>query len=246
MPEPAYLRILQELRARLSRGEWRVGDQLPTDEELTQLFAVSRFTVRAALDGLVADGLIKRYRRRGTFVAARPDGAATWLLTSLDDLVGNGFPTAPILLDADYGSCEPAVSGALGLDDDALCLRIRVLRRTDAGPYAHSVIHIPSALAERLPDDWRDKVEAEPFVGMVAAANAMVVHRAIQVARADTARRDIATLLDVVEGAPLLVLERTFLTRDGLALEHACIFCRPDRYRQIIEFRSTRTGGEET
>ena len=48
-------------------------------------------------------------------------------------------------------------------------------------------------------------------------------------------------MLEVIEGAPLLVLERTFLTRDGIALEHAQVHCRPDRYRQIIEFRSPPT-----
>lgn len=245
MSQPAYQRILQELRSRLARGQWRVGDQLPTDEELMQLFGVSRFTVRAALDGLVADGLIKRYRRRGTFVAARPNCAATWMLTSLDDLVGSSFPTAPILLEAGYGRCEPQTAGALGLEDNALSLCIRVLRRTEVGPYAYSLIHIPAPLADRLPEGWQDRPQREPFVSMVAAANALAVHRAIQVARADTAVGEVATVLDVVEGAPLLVLERTFLTRDGLALEHARIFCRPDRYRQIIEFRSTKGGGEE-
>lgn len=245
MAQPAYVRILLDLRSRLSQGEWRVGDQLPTDEDLMQLFGVSRFTVRAALDGLVADGLIKRYRRRGTFVAARPDGAATWMLTSLDDLVSSSFPTAPILLKVGKARCEAEAAGALRLEDNARSVCVRVLRRTEAGPYAYSLIHIPARLAERLPEGWQDRSESEPFVSMVAAANALAIHRAIQVARADTAAGEVATILDVVEGAPLLVLERTFLTRDGLALEHARIFCRPDRYRQIIEFRSTRRVEEE-
>ena len=89
-------------------GDWRVGDQIPTDEELMQQFDVSRFTVRAALDVLVADGVIKRYRRRGTFVVARPHGAGTWMLTSLDDLVLNGFPTRPIVLDDIEAKCPTA------------------------------------------------------------------------------------------------------------------------------------------
>ena len=54
MSFPAYLQILKALRAHLTSGDWRVGDQIPTDEELTQQFGVSRFTVRAALDVLVA------------------------------------------------------------------------------------------------------------------------------------------------------------------------------------------------
>jgi hypothetical protein len=75
-----------------------------------------------------------------------------------------------------------------------------------------------------------------------AGANALAVHKAIQVAQALAAAKPIARMLDLAVGAPLLLLERTFLTRDGIPLEHAQIFCRPDRYRQIIEFRSSNTG----
>jgi GntR family transcriptional regulator len=68
-----------------------------------------------------------------------------------------------------------------------------------------------------------------------------MVHRAIQVAQALAAPKPIAEMLDLAVGAPVLLLERTLLTRDGIPLEHAQVFCRPDRYRQIIEFRSTKT-----
>ena len=109
---PAYLQILHSMRTRLASGDWRVGDQIPTDEELMAHFGVSRFTVRAALDVLVADGIVKRYRRRGSFVVARPEGAGTWMLTSLDDLVLSSFPTAPIVLDAAECRCDAQIAGA--------------------------------------------------------------------------------------------------------------------------------------
>ncbi|HET6181983.1 MAG TPA: GntR family transcriptional regulator [Acetobacteraceae bacterium] len=245
MSQPAYLRILHALRARIAAGEWRVGDQIPTDEELMALFGVSRFTVRAALDVLVADGVIKRYRRRGSFVAARPDGASAWMLTSLDDLVMHGFPTEPILLDVALLPCPEPVAGVLGLDAAAPALRIRALRTADGAPYSHSVIHIPEAFTRNFPPDWESRVSTEPFVSLVANANALPVHRAIQVARAVAAEGEAAAMLQVTAGTPLLVLERTFHSRDGVVLEHAEIACRPDRYRQIIEFRSTNAATRE-
>jgi GntR family transcriptional regulator len=186
--------------------------------------------------------VIKRYRRRGTFVMARSQGAGTWMLTSLDDLVLSSFPTRPFVLDAVDAKCPAHVAGALSLDDEARALRIRVLRKADGEPYAHSIIHIPAPLARHLPADWQERLVTEPFVSLVACANALAVHKAIQVAQALAAPKPIATMLNLAIGAPLLLLERTFLTRDGIPLEHAQIFCRPDRYRQIIEFRSTDTG----
>jgi GntR family transcriptional regulator len=238
MLQPAYLRILQTLRAHIANGDWRIGDQIPTDEELMLRFDVSRFTVRAALDVLVADGIIKRYRRRGSFVVSRPQGAGTWMLMSLDDLVSNGFPTPPIVLDAVTTRCSPAVASALRLDNHGRALRIRVLRKAEGEPYSYSVIHIPATLAQKLPPDWQAHLESEPFVGLVAKANARPVYKAIQVAQAIAATEELADMLGTNIHAPLLTLERTFLAREGTALEYAQIFCRPDRYRQIIEFRS--------
>jgi GntR family transcriptional regulator len=238
---PAYLRILETLRTRIAKGDWRVGEQIPTDEELMRHFGVSRFTVRAALDVLVADGIIKRYRRRGTFLIARPQGAGTWMLTSLEDLISSGFPTPPIVLDAATVSCDVAISNVLGLEDDRRALRIRVLREVEGQPYSYSVVYIPKALARKLTPDWQAQLNSEPFVGLVAKANARPVHKAIQVAQAIAAPPEIARILGTEVRAPLLVLERTFLAREGTALEHAQIFCRPDRYRQIIEFRNNET-----
>jgi GntR family transcriptional regulator len=243
---PAYLQILSALRARLIRGDWGVGDRIPTDEELMQSFSASRFTVRAAMDVLVADGIVQRYRGRGTFVVARPEGAGTWMLTSLDDIVRSGFPSPPIVIDATEVTCDRPVARALNLADAARALRIRVIRTADALPYAYSLIHIPAQLAKALPRDWRARVGQDAFVSMVAKANAVAVFKAIQIAGAIAAPAAIARRLGVEPGAPLLRLERTFLARDGNAIEHAQIFCRPDRYRQIIEFRSSRADAAST
>jgi DNA-binding GntR family transcriptional regulator len=46
-------------------------------------------------------------------------------------------------------------------------------------------------------------------------------------------------MLDAPTDAPLLLVERTFFARDGAALEHAQVYCRLVRYRQITEFRCT-------
>jgi len=240
MTLPAYLQILSDLRARLARGDWQVGDRMPTDEALTQEYGVSRFTVRAAIDVLVADGIVARFRSRGSFVKARAHGAGTWMLTSLDDMVVNGFPTRPIILDAETVPHSADVASALGVEEGRMSLRIRVLRQSDGLPYSYSIIHVPQPLAAQLPADWRSRAASEPFVGIVAEANAMAIGQAIQVAHAVAAPADVAERLEVSPGTPLLLLERTFFAREGAALEHAQIFSRSDRYRQILSLRSGR------
>ncbi len=53
-------------------GVWAVDAQIPTVEELSAECGVARATIRQALDLLEAEGLIERFRAKGTFVRRRP------------------------------------------------------------------------------------------------------------------------------------------------------------------------------
>ncbi|MEF2977306.1 FadR/GntR family transcriptional regulator [Subtercola sp. YIM 133946] len=63
--------IARQLRSAISTGVWAVGQQLPTEQELAELFDVARATAREALKILSATGLVTSARgsRGGTFVA---------------------------------------------------------------------------------------------------------------------------------------------------------------------------------
>lgn len=68
--------IVQQIEAAVEAGHLAVGDQLPTERELTQHFGVSRVTVRDALRILEANGLVevRTGARGGAFVTApQPD-----------------------------------------------------------------------------------------------------------------------------------------------------------------------------
>src|SRR5579875_154929 len=68
---PIYLQIQDGLRRRISSGELKAGDRVPSDTELAEAFRTTRATVRQALSRLVFEGLIVRQVGRGSFVAPR-------------------------------------------------------------------------------------------------------------------------------------------------------------------------------
>ncbi|MEU4226008.1 GntR family transcriptional regulator [Nonomuraea sp. NPDC026600] len=73
MPEPAYVRIAGEYARRIRGGELPPGMQLPSHAEIAQKNGVSDIVVRKALELLLSQGLVRSVRRRGTFVADRPN-----------------------------------------------------------------------------------------------------------------------------------------------------------------------------
>lgn len=60
--------VFNQLQDLLIRGEWKPGDRLPSENELAELFHVSRITVRQALQKLSAMGLIETRLGEGSFV----------------------------------------------------------------------------------------------------------------------------------------------------------------------------------
>ncbi|MFF5265493.1 GntR family transcriptional regulator [Actinomadura viridis] len=73
MAEPAYVRIAGEYARRIRGGELPPGTQLPSYAEIAQQNGVSDIVVRKALELLQSQGLVRSVRRRGVFVADRPN-----------------------------------------------------------------------------------------------------------------------------------------------------------------------------
>src|SRR5437899_11079441 len=88
---PIYARILDTLRQRIASGTYRVGESLPTEAELVSEFGVSRHTVRAALQHLVAEGIVERTAGRGTFLKRSGADGAEWNIGGIEDIIDIGF-----------------------------------------------------------------------------------------------------------------------------------------------------------
>lgn len=66
---PLYLQIRQQVLALIDKRQLGAGDALPSENELQDLFRVSRATIRHTLALLERDGVVERHQGRGTFVA---------------------------------------------------------------------------------------------------------------------------------------------------------------------------------
>ena len=68
---PKYRVILNELRAGIQEGKFRVGERLPSETDLGANYGVSRLTVQRALKELQIEGLVDRRAGSGTYVNPR-------------------------------------------------------------------------------------------------------------------------------------------------------------------------------
>lgn len=244
--QPAYRQILDTLRERISRGDYPVGERMPTDEALMLEFGVCRYTARAAVQVLVADDVVRRFRGKGSFVVATPETSGQWALNSLDDLIDHSFAHTVRVRAKGFVTAgqAPEAAKAFGLSGDEPIFRLVAVREGDGAPYTYSEIFLPTDVAERLPQRSLTGAIQGAVIRMIERHCGVPVAHALQVASAAAANAEIARLLDLPEGTPLLLLERTYASRDGRVLQFARVYCRSDRYRQTVEFRRRQPAAE--
>lgn len=61
--------VFENMMKMIASGEWKVGDKIPSENELKEKFNVSRNSIRQAIHRLSALGLLKSFQGEGTFVS---------------------------------------------------------------------------------------------------------------------------------------------------------------------------------
>ncbi|MGH8957992.1 MAG: GntR family transcriptional regulator, partial [Acidimicrobiia bacterium] len=88
-PIPIYFQLKTLLKEAIQEGRFGPDDRIPTEDELCAQHGISRTPVHRALSELAEEGVLVRYRRRGTFVhphwLERSDGGPELRVVVLDE-----------------------------------------------------------------------------------------------------------------------------------------------------------------
>ena len=87
---PLYQQLQRGLRDALDKRVLGPDDALPPERDLAEELAVSRITVRKAIDALVDEGLLIRRQGAGTFVCARVEKNFAKLTSFSEDMRARG------------------------------------------------------------------------------------------------------------------------------------------------------------
>src|SRR5215471_18788355 len=143
-PIPMYYQIMNQLREKISAGEYTVDDALPPERELVETYQVSRMTIRQAIIELVNEGILVRRKGIGTFVAPPKLEQALSRLTSFtEDMARRGLKAGARVISFEEIVPEPVIRKTLGLgsEDKAYeCVRVRL---ADDEPMALETTTLP-------------------------------------------------------------------------------------------------------
>jgi GntR family transcriptional regulator len=135
-PIPLYLQIKRHLANDIAVWEGR-DKPFYTDGELCEMFAVSRMTVRQAVQELVEEGLLKRSRGVGTFVVAHNAEERTAPLVNFrEQWIADGKPISVELLTYEIQPCPVGYAAELDIAANAPVRYIFRTRTAAAVPIA--------------------------------------------------------------------------------------------------------------
>src|SRR6185437_14029022 len=145
-----YLQVARTLRKEIVDGVYPVGSQLPTEHELCERFAVSRYTIREALRRLRDDNLVASRPRAGTLVVPRPaTNSYAQDVMSINDLLA--FATgAPFTIESNaMVTIDDDLAARTGLDLGSEWLGVRGYRQADGtrAPVCKTEYYINRAFA---------------------------------------------------------------------------------------------------
>lgn len=69
IPIPLYFQLKELIMQEIKTGNYKIGSMIPTEKELSEIFQISRTTVRQAIIELVQEGWMYRIKSKGTFVS---------------------------------------------------------------------------------------------------------------------------------------------------------------------------------
>jgi GntR family transcriptional regulator len=159
-PVPYYYQLRQILEAQVSGGALQVDDRLPSESALCDEFEVSRTVVRQALADLENEGLIRRVKGKGSFIAApKTSESLVQSLTSLhEDVQARGQRLRSRILRLEAEPVSAHVATLLDLAPSDRIILLERLRLVNGLPWVVTTNHLPYDLCSRILDlDMRDR-----------------------------------------------------------------------------------------
>ena len=232
-PAPLYHQIHLVLRDLIRRLDLPPGTALPGEQALAKTFAVSRVTVKRALNELAAERLVSRHRGRGTLVAARK--TIPVVRSSFDGLIESlqqmGLVTQVELLETGLVTASEArVAMQMRLDAGAVLQRAVRRRWLEEEPLSYLITYTPEHIAARYS---KDDLAHTAFLLLLERAGSAPLE-AEQWITAVAASPVIAAALKVRPSTPLLKIERIMRDGEGGVVQLVHGFYRPDLFQYHV------------
>jgi len=233
---PIYVQLSTLFRRFIVTGQWRVDGRIPTHEDLAAQFEVNPATVRKAIAILEGEGLVRRYRRHGTFVIAKP-ASAEWcrIGTTWSEALKTYHGLASSTLEAKDVVAVPEPFHNPGVQAPGGYRFMRRLYRRGHDPILLEDGYLDQKLRRKIGEQ---KLERVPTLVLLDTLAGFAIERADETIRFGIADAEIAGMLGIALNASVAIIHQSVYGPHAALYYEARAYLRGDvaRISEPIRF----------
>jgi len=239
---PIYYQIKEKIKGWIIDGEFNPRAKIPSENELSEMFKVSRLTVRQAVSQLTQEGFLTRKRGEGTFVTDNEDlinSLSLELTGFMNDLFYYQISKIKIqTAEINRIAVSKRIREKLELDvEEKEVVQIKRVRFLRDRLFTYTVNYLPLEIGERIAVN---ELYEKPLLQILEQDLNILFTEAVQTIEATFADQEVAEKLEMSSGLPILTVERVMYGQQRKPIELFQSFYRGDLYKFIVRFKNIK------
>ena len=233
---PLHKQIEKALRENIATGEYDHGKLFPNEVALSNLFGVSRNTVRQAFNVLVNEGLLKRKQGKGTTVVRHTSNVThleEWHSFS-KDMAAQGVSIKNYQIAFTSEICDRQLATELDVLPETEVKKLTRIKGNESAPF----VLFESWFHPRIPLNGHLDF-TQPLNEILENEFSVIAMHSSEELSAITADERIADLLQVEKGAPVFFRKRRVYDAGMRIVEFNKCYYRHDKMTYKINIKRT-------
>lgn len=233
-PKPLYQQFRDVVDEKINSGEWKPNDKIPSENQLSSQYGLSRMTVRSVLMELVKEDKLYRVQGKGTFVAEQKiEAQSLYYVGVREQLEQMGYEVSTKTIDCQLVPCNRNVAKHLNLEEGTPVFMIKRVRSIKDGPVSIHISYIPQKYSKDLTPGLLEQEQLCVLMNQRYGLQRKRVSETLESIAADVEEAD---LLNVKPGHPLLLLKDDLYSEEDTPYEYTKVVFRGDKVKIRLNF----------
>jgi len=227
---PIYKIIENDIKNQIKDKSLKPGDLVPSENELKEMYNVSRMTARQALSNLVNEGYLYRHRGKGTFISNRKiEKNIHGVRSFTEEMKEMNREVLNKVLSFVVKKVPKDLKDKLFLENDDEVICIERIRYGDNIPVLYEQLYISKKMFKTIDSE----VFNHSFYQYVEKDQLFQISHCMQSIEALKANKDVAKHLEINKNDPVLLIVRNSFLNNGRPFEYVKSYYRADQYRLL-------------
>ena len=226
---PIYEQVMDYIKKKIEKGEWKKGDKISTEKDLMELFDVSRGTIKKAISLLVEEKVLTQKQGKGTFVIDENISfpLAEGLISFSESMKSQGIDFETELINLEKKKADEKIAEQLKINvgDDYLFIERTRTVHDEVVMFIQNNINIQ--LAPNI--DTADYANESLFNIVEKYSEHKVAYSETSFA-AVPSTKTISELLHIEENSPLLYQEQLVHLEDDSIIELGRVWLKSNKF----------------